>query len=107
MRRPAGIGSRRESLVRTPRGDRGQDDGHRLGGDPDPTMRPLVKATMKRLASEDGLANKQNRQEEQPHANQPQRRSQAVATLRRETELIRVETQPMITKTLVEREATR
>ena len=27
---------------------------HRLGGDPDPTMRPVVKATMKRLASEYG-----------------------------------------------------
>ena len=56
---------------------------------------------------EDGLANKQSQQEEQPHADQPQRRSQAVAILRRETELIRVATQPMITKTLVEREAIR
>ena len=32
---------------------------HRLGGHPDPTSRPLVKATMKRLAREYGKPRKQ------------------------------------------------
>ena len=32
---------------------------HRLGGHEDPTMRPLVKATMKRLAREYGKPRKQ------------------------------------------------
>ena len=34
---------------------------HRLGGHPDPTTRPLVKATMKRLAREYGKPRKQAR----------------------------------------------